>query len=405
MPTPQALLDNIVTGSSLTSGNMELIPLLRSEPANAAIDYILAAKAIDQSALRVAEVDDDGSVSELLAISEADVAILLLDGEELIGAMQNRILNTDVLLRPHAKKMIPVSCVEQGRWHHTGKDFVAGTHAPPPIRARKSRSVGRNLRESSRASSDQGEVWDGVEGLLGGMEASSETSAMSDAFEQRKDDLDLLVEGLPYPEGAVGVVVLINGQFAALDLFAQPSTVQEFWPRLVVGYAADAATRTNKPAPTTTTLDATTVLDRLRGVDCAVCPGVDLGEDWRFDSSDLVGSALVVEDIALHLSAFPSDPDRRAVDANQGRIASPSRRRRRRRGEGRRSGATRHQDRRPPCPRCGAEHVVPIVYGLPAQELFERAERGEVELGGCCIGENDPDSLCRECNHKWRAKE
>jgi len=27
--------------------------------------------------------------------------------------------------------------------------------------------------------------------------------------------------------------------------------------------------------------------------------------------------------------------------------------------------------------------MVPIVYGLPGPELFERAERGEVILGGC----------------------
>ena len=36
-------------------------------------------------------------------------------------------------------------------------------------------------------------------------------------------------------------------------------------------------------------------------------PGVDLGEDWRFDSSDTVGSALVAQGTALHLSAFPSE--------------------------------------------------------------------------------------------------
>lgn len=64
----------------------------------------------------------------LQRLSDADTAILLLNGEELIGAKQNRILNTDVLLRPHAKKIVPVSCVEQGWWRHTPR--VLPSHIP-----------------------------------------------------------------------------------------------------------------------------------------------------------------------------------------------------------------------------------------------------------------------------------
>jgi hypothetical protein len=40
---------------------------------------------------------------------------------------------------------------------------------------------------------------------------------------------------------------------------------------------------------------------------------------------------------------------------------------------------------------------VPIVYGYPTSELFEVAERGEVRLGGCVIGNESPDYECRDC--------
>jgi len=138
MPTPQALLNDIRTGPPVVCKNLELVPLSRNEPPGSAIDYILAAEALDRGILRVAEVDEAGSVPELRAVSEADVAILLLDGEELIGAKQNRILNTDVLLRPQAKKMIPVSCVEQGRWRHTRPD------CGPEARAKDSGPAGQS---------------------------------------------------------------------------------------------------------------------------------------------------------------------------------------------------------------------------------------------------------------------
>ena len=49
------------------------------------------------------------------------------------------------------------------------------------------------------------------------------------------------------------------------------------------------------------------------------------------------------------------------------------------------------------CPTCSETDLVPIVYGYPAPELFEAAERGEVELGGCVIYGDDPKWSCRKC--------
>lgn len=58
------------------------------------------------------------------------------------------------------------------------------------------------------------------------------------------------------------------------------------------------------------------------------------------------------------------------------------------------------------CPKCGGK-VVPIVYGMPMEELQEKADRGEVILGGCCIAcdENgkqiDPKWWCVDCDEKF----
>ena len=52
--------------------------------------------------------------------------MLLLDGEELVGAKRNRILNTTVLVAKSARVGIPVSCVEQERWAYTSPRFAAG---------------------------------------------------------------------------------------------------------------------------------------------------------------------------------------------------------------------------------------------------------------------------------------
>ncbi len=57
------------------------------------------------------------------------------------------------------------------------------------------------------------------------------------------------------------------------------------------------------------------------------------------------------------------------------------------------------------CPRCGAGQVVPIVMGLPSAELFELADRGLVSLGGCEVGPEDHDFVCRSCGHEWGSEE
>lgn len=55
------------------------------------------------------------------------------------------------------------------------------------------------------------------------------------------------------------------------------------------------------------------------------------------------------------------------------------------------------------CPACRAPTLVPIVYGLPAGDLIEQVERGEVALGGSIVGGDDPELHCASCSTKsWR---
>jgi hypothetical protein len=59
-----------------------------------------------------------------------------------------------------------------------------------------------------------------------------------------------------------------------------------------------------------------------------------------------------------------------------------------------------------PCPKCGSEDTIPIMYGLPTEEGFLAASRGKVKLGGCIIiegpdGEPGPDATCKACGASW----
>ena len=299
-------LEPLQAGEPVSHANLTLLPLRGN--GQGAVDYRLAAEAIADGTLVVTEVDESGSVPDLLVKSTTDELLLLLDGEELLGARQNRILNSSILLPARAEATIPVSCVEEGRWHHTSQSFASGSYSPSRLRARKSRDVGLSLRATGRAVSDQSAVWEEVSSVMEATASSSGTLALSDAVDQRRESLDGYVAALPCPEGARGVVAAIGGRFVAVDLFDRPATLRRVWPRLVAGYALDAIASLDEEPQHFGVADAQTVLEEVGGVPCQPCPSVGLGQDWRFESPDLLGHALVVDDTCLHLSAFPNHP-------------------------------------------------------------------------------------------------
>ena len=110
---------------------MTLFELLR--PQNGGPEYITLREAIERGVFTVTEVSEGGSVPELMVANKGDVAVLLLDGEEVRGAKQNRILNTTILVGPKSTIKVPVSCVEHGRWSYADagvRRSRATCHAP-----------------------------------------------------------------------------------------------------------------------------------------------------------------------------------------------------------------------------------------------------------------------------------
>ncbi len=58
-------------------------------------------------------------------LNHADIDALILDGTELRGAKQNRMVNITIIVGKHSEAPIPVSCVEQGRWAYRSRGFTS----------------------------------------------------------------------------------------------------------------------------------------------------------------------------------------------------------------------------------------------------------------------------------------
>jgi O-acetyl-ADP-ribose deacetylase (regulator of RNase III) len=313
-------LANLHVGTPLSFQALTLIPVYASRPAPA-VAYETFATALTGKRAVVTEVGG-GSVPELSVKQSGTLPVLLLDGDQLIGGRQNRVLNTTLLVPVGIDFVVPVSCVEQGRWHQTRADFGSGEIVPPSLRYRKHSTVSDSYRRGMRARADQGEVWRSVSDTLHRTSSYSPTSDLDEAYQSmglRIEEARMRLGAVP--TGAVGVVAVIEGQARAADLFDKPETLAEFWPRLVRSYALEAV----NGGPTDEAIAAAAAQALLEaGVQASssatAFPAHGLGEDVRVTAPDVQGAALVHAGVAIHVVLFGTG--RTTPRLPQGRTAS-----------------------------------------------------------------------------------
>jgi len=268
------------------------------------VEYLLSDEGIGGGTVTVEEVSEGGSVPDLLVENKGDVRILFLEGEQLIGAKQNRILNTSVLIAAKSKVKIPVSCVEAGRWRYKSRQFGSGeTHSPSKLRGVLKMSVSASLRQSGSHMSDQGKVWAEVARQQRSLGTSSDTSAMSDTFENYKERVAEFQDKLKYVDGATGVAVAIGKKVVAVDMFDKPSTCQKVWNRLLSGFVLDALEAAKSGEAHVNAADVKDVLTTTSGMSWEKAEPVGEGEEYRAESgADVHASALTFRESPVHLS-------------------------------------------------------------------------------------------------------
>jgi hypothetical protein len=280
------------------------------------VEYVTLEEAIPLG-FHVGEVDAAGSVPELVARNVLDANVLLYDGEELVGAKQNRILNVTVLVGARNETLIPVSCVEEGRWSYRSAAFSPGSsHSYPELRRVKAQRLSASPLARRAA---QGAVWDEVRGKAARLGVDSDTGAQSDIFAARTAALGALRDAFPLVPGQAGALFAV-GDRLCLDYASRPDAFARLYPKLLNGYLLDGIEHLDRtPAGE----------ERLAGFVAAADaapskrePSAGLGEDLRLAGTGVVGSGLTLDDELLQLSVFTSDDDQART-----RVARPSRRR------------------------------------------------------------------------------
>ncbi len=267
-------------------------------------NYVTLDMALKNKYLQIREIDG-GNVPEVMLSNISDKTIYIMGGEILTGCKQDRIVGKDLLIRPKGKKvLVPVYCVEQGRWFHNSKEFYSqknlGTY---------------KLRAAAQGASGlaQQKIWDEVEKSNKKMSVRSSTNAYQDVYKDKEVEKKIkaieqgIVRDLELEEGTVGVAVGLGNKIISVDIFANPYLFKEMWPKILKSSALSAVS--NNREVYISRQDALVFLERVYKCSYTRKKAIDLGFELFCENGQLTVNALVFRDAVIHLAAFPREEE------------------------------------------------------------------------------------------------
>lgn len=299
-PELAALLQNLHLGPPIAHGDLTLVPLFAETSAEGGgPDADLLEEGLAGGVTRVSEVSQSGVVARVRVSHRGTRPLLLVDGEQILGAKQNRIVNASFLVAPGVDVEVPVSCVERGRWHGGGGFRSAESTLVGSARFEKLKRVTRSTLTGRGYDADQGQVWRDVDTYLERTDVRSHTASYADAYERRRAEVDTAVQALAPAEGQIGIAALRGEQLLGLDVFGSTRLYRRAHAKVLRGLLAEVPNTTTPPSsqPHTRVRDTLSTILRVT-ITRATGPGG--GETLHGQIGTTVVGAVVSGGVAYH---------------------------------------------------------------------------------------------------------
>ncbi|OGD10559.1 MAG: hypothetical protein A2Y86_02270 [Candidatus Aminicenantes bacterium RBG_13_62_12] len=310
-----SLVRVLEVGKPVTVRNLTIVPVYARRIADRT-EYVTLEEALKTKAIEITEVDG-GRVPQVKISNLSKSVLFLMAGEILTGCRQDRILAQDVLLAPGTKNLIvPVFCVEQGRWTANSTAFTSkenlGTYK---LRA----------RAAEQAPAAQSRIWEEVQAQNRNLGVASGTSAYQDAYDKEEHKKAIggiektLADELKLSDDTVGVVVGLGARPVSADIFANAHLFKKQWPKILKSSALSSLHEKHDGV-----LSQKAAADFLRafaGREYSRKPALDLGYELESGGAAAMFKALVLREAVIHMAGFPQEPDRmKVVDTPEQRM-------------------------------------------------------------------------------------
>lgn len=284
-------------------------------------------QALKQGRFEAIELDEP-DVNRLKVRNWGKEPVFIIAGEMLRGGKQDRIAGDDLIVLEQTKLVIPVFCVEHGRWAGRESGFSVGHSL-----------AGARVRQSAGRGGGQGAVWSRVEEQQKALDAPSATGALrsvhdSKAVRDRMKPYLRALSDLPDEHRkAVGIVAVVGGEIIAADLFSSRKLFETMWPDLLEAYVVDALEHAEvqpmlrhreEKGAALGEKDVLRWLQGLRSAEMSVKDTPGDGELYELSGRGLSGTALVYEHGIVHIALFPNDviarPDYNSLEFRRERV-------------------------------------------------------------------------------------
>ncbi|HOI94556.1 MAG TPA: hypothetical protein PK250_07605 [Syntrophobacter fumaroxidans] len=295
---------NLSLGQFTNVHGLGIVPIIASEIPDLFLIEPLE-KALAQGTVRITETSEAGEVPFLFLENKGPHSVIVLDGEEVVGGKQNRIINTTLIILAHTTVKLPVSCVQAGRWRHDGAEFASGKSIfRAKSRAVQKSTVTGNLRRTGAYHADQGAVWNEVGKSLRELGVHSATADYREGREHIAHRIEEFVETIRPTENQIGAVFLSREGVLGLEMLATPVLFAENSSKIVRSFAFEVL---DAPDLNRTSTDgARKWWDDILRCEFTKHPSPATGVDIRLFNQNVIGSGLIWNNVLAHFSCFPN---------------------------------------------------------------------------------------------------
>ena len=216
------------------AGKMALVQFTTLE--GEGFPFIPSSKAMEEGGMQVREIREEGEVNRLLAINRTEQFCLFTDMDLLKGARQNRVVNHSLLLAPHSKQQIEVSCVERSRWSYNSPDFK-------PVKGgmdrekRAAKAASLMDEETNALYEAQSKIWDLIHREMVTQKVFSDTEDYNEIRETRPADCGREVQLLKADE-CNGLAIFEGKRLLSFDIFGNREVYEYYFDMLLTDLLA-----------------------------------------------------------------------------------------------------------------------------------------------------------------------
>ena len=281
-------LKHLSLGERQDYENVSVVPILNNY--HTSFDVLDLKEAMKMGLVNIEECSQ--SSEEKVKLKNSSISpLMLLDGEEIAGSVQNRIIAKTMLIPPESETEIPVNCSEKGR--NTYKSEFQYSNYIANSDTRRNKIYNKN-------DPTQKVVWKSIDDLEKNKKTYSQTKALRDNYEKNKFDIDSYLKHFKSENNQVGLICIVENK-VGIEIFNNPVLYRKYDEMLLKSYIID---NLNKQKANISNKELENILASITDDSFIEDNTVGLGKHYKISNSYGNGHILLYEDSLVHTSFF-----------------------------------------------------------------------------------------------------